>query len=256
MFFEMGESMNSELLSIYSLIGRYKVEAMILLILAVAIIVYAINRIREKKCDDNYAKYKSSQSEESLDKIIDTNKQHEVNNADSIAVNNEIDAFTSDDVKVLGIHRNMTDEEVKKLFGEPINQQGGYPFGAITFSEIEGFDTTDTEVFIDKPNIEAPRGIKVGDDADFVLLKFPSIDQEEDFETDLEKILYEIVKNDEIFTGKVYYDYDNEYIESISFSHISDALWYLELYITENIVTSIKYGYSSVDIKTVKEVLY
>lgn len=256
--------MNSELRLIWSLIVTYKVETILIALLFIVIFFFVLSRIKEKSDDYDYStptNSKQSILEESVEKTWDMNLElnsDQYNNdedIDSEVIDDEIKALTSNDIKALGVHQNMTNEEVKRLFGESIDHQCNYQFGSIVFSSMEGFDNTDIELIIDKPNFEAPRGVKIGDHVDSVLLKFPNIKEEESFGNEEEKTLYDTVNENGILTGRIYYDCYSE-IESIQFNHILDALWYLEFYITNSIVTCIKYGCSSVDLKTAKEVLY
>lgn len=250
--------------SVFSFVMTYKIESVILVTIMVMIILFIIGRIKEKMSVDDFTipyeaernnRKEAGERTSEIDTEFNLASPTEVENETLDATDKAVTAFIAEDVKVLGIHQNMTKEEAEALFGVPIDDQGGFPFGSIVFSSMEGFNTTDTEVFIDQPGFAAPRGIKIGDPVDRVLSIFPSIEEEETFLSETETTLYDIDRETEILTGKVYYDNDFN-IESIQFNHISDALWYLELYITNNEVASIKFGCSSVDLEAVKEVLY
>lgn len=100
--------------------------------------------------------------------------------------NSETKVFSPEDAKVLGIKIDMTNNEVEKVLGKPkkveeksiYGAEGGlhvyyYDFGTVSLEFLKDNIYTVSFINIEKPGFEGPRGIKVGEDIDNVMKKFP-----------------------------------------------------------------------------------
>ena len=92
--------------------------------------------------------------------------------------------FTSKEAKALGIEMDMKKDEVIKVLGAPKKIEefpGGptdtlifhYDFGEIHFDPLDATTVTVGLILIDRPNFPGPRNIKVNDDIESVIHKFP-----------------------------------------------------------------------------------
>ena len=98
----------------------------------------------------------------------------------------EAKTFSPDDAEAVGIKLDMERAEVEKSLGEPLKKESHYEgaFGADVIIYYYGFGTVRLEplndelysvsdIYIEEPNYNGPRGISVGNNVEEVLQKFP-----------------------------------------------------------------------------------
>jgi hypothetical protein len=99
---------------------------------------------------------------------------------------NNAKIFSPKDCKVLNIQLDMEKSQVEKVLGKPKKIESHreeafganvltyyYKFGTVRFEPEDASKYTVSEIKIDKPNFKGPRNIKINDNTESVLNKFP-----------------------------------------------------------------------------------
>lgn len=96
----------------------------------------------------------------------------------------EAEIFTPEDTRVLGIKLDMEKDEVEKILGQPEKIESRieadvnvfiyyYEFGEVLLEPLDDTRYTVSMIDIKKSNYKGPRNIKVGDDIESIMHKFP-----------------------------------------------------------------------------------
>jgi hypothetical protein len=116
----------------------------------------------------------------------ENNKESDIIKTQEVVKDGKAVEFTDNDIFVLGIKLDMDKSELESILGQPIKSESHYEeafgtdvlnyiykFGEIRLEPIEEKLYTVSNIIINKSNYSGPRDIKVGDNIETVLRKFP-----------------------------------------------------------------------------------